>query len=147
MSQQVQDFFSNVLKSESEVHEDLGGNALLLAEQPQQQVLGADIVVIEVARLLDRVLDHLLGARRLGQLAGGADLGAGLDKFLDFEADLAEIDVEILEDIGGDAGAFLDQSQKDVLGADVLVVEPLRLLAENLAVKPHRGVSILTQHQ
>jgi len=37
MSQQVQDFFPDVLESEAEVHENLGGNALLLAKQPSSR--------------------------------------------------------------------------------------------------------------
>ena len=58
--------------------------------------------------------------------------GPGLDDLLDFQADLAQVDVEVLEDVGGDAGAFLDQAQQDVLGADVLVVEALGLLVGQL---------------
>ena len=36
--------------------------------------------------------------------------------------------IEVLEHVGSDAGALLDQPEQDVLGADVLVVEPLGLL-------------------
>src|SRR5262249_12224557 len=130
--QQVQDFLADVFEAQAEVHQDLGGDALLLAQESQQQVLGADVVVAEVARLLDGVLDDLLGPRRLRQLAGRADLGARLDELLDLQADLAEVDVEVLQHVGGDAGALLDQAQEDVLRADVLVVEPLRLLVGQL---------------
>ena len=58
--------------------------------------------------------------------------GPGLDDLLDLQADLAQVDVEVLQDVGGDAGAFLDQAQQDVLGADVLVVEALGLLVGQL---------------
>ena len=58
--------------------------------------------------------------------------GPGLDDLLDLQADLAQVDVEVLQDIGGDADPFLDQAQQDVLGADVLVVEALRLLVGQL---------------
>ena len=97
-------------------------------EQAEQQVLGADVVVVEVAGLLDRVLDHLLGPRRLGQLAHRHHVGAALDELLDLEADLAQVDVQVLQHVGADAAAFLDQAEQDVLGADVLVVEALGLL-------------------
>ena len=130
--QQVQDFLAHVFQLEAEVHEDLGGHAFLLAQQAQQQVFGADVVVVEVACLLDGVLDDLLGPRRLGQLAHGDHVGPGLDDLLDLQADLAQVDVEVLQDVGGDAGAFLDQAEQDVLGADVLVVEALRLLVGQL---------------
>ena len=58
--------------------------------------------------------------------------GPGLDDLLDLQADLAQVDVEVFQDVGGDARAFLDQAQEDVLGADVLVVEALGLLVGQL---------------
>ena len=130
--QQVQDFLADVFELQAQVHQHLGGDALLLAEQAEQQVLGADVVVVEVAGLLDRVLDDLLGPRRLRQLAHGDHVRAGLDDLLDLQADLAQVDVEVLQHVGGDAGAFLDQAEQDVLGADVLVVEALGLLVGQL---------------
>ena len=58
--------------------------------------------------------------------------GPGLDDLLDLQPDLAQVDVQVLEDVGGDARAFLDEAEEDVLGADVLVVEALRLLVGEL---------------
>ena len=58
--------------------------------------------------------------------------GPALDELLDLQADLAQVDVEVLQHVGGDAGAFLDQAQQDVLGADVFVVEALGLLIGQL---------------
>ena len=58
--------------------------------------------------------------------------GPGLDDLLDLEADLAQVDVEVLQDVGGDAAALLDQAEQDVFGADVLVVEALGLLVGQL---------------
>ena len=72
----------------AEVHQHLGGDAFLLAQQAQEQVLGADVVVVEAAGLLDGVLDDLLGARGVGELAHGDHVGAALDDLLDLEADL-----------------------------------------------------------
>ena len=65
----------------------------MLAQQAEQQVLGADVVVVEASRLLDCVFDHLLGARGLGQFAHRDHVRAGLDELLDLEADLAQVDV------------------------------------------------------
>ena len=42
---------------------------------------------------------------------------------------LKKEDFQILEDVGGDARPFLDQTQEDVLRADMLVVSALRFLA------------------
>jgi hypothetical protein len=45
---------------------------------------------------------------------------------------MRQVDVEVLQDIGRHAGTFFDQAQKDMLGADILVVEALRLLIGEL---------------
>jgi len=84
------------------------------AQQAEQQVLGADVVVVEVARLLNRVFDDLLGPRGLGQLPHRDHLGAGsgLDDLLDFQADFAEVDVEVLQHVGRDPRPFLHQSEQ-----------------------------------
>jgi len=116
----------------AQVDQDLGRHPLLLAEQPQQDVLGADVVVIEVAGLLHRIFDHLLGPRRLRELAHRDHVGAALDELLDLHPDLPQVDVEVFQHVGGDATALLDQTEEDVLGADVLMVEPLGLLVGQL---------------
>ena len=48
MPEQVEDFLANFLELESQVHEHLGGDALLLTQQTQQDVLGTDVVVAEL---------------------------------------------------------------------------------------------------
>ena len=58
--------------------------------------------------------------------------GPGLDDLLDLVADLPQVDVQILQDVGGDAASLLDQAEQDVFGADVLVVEALGLLVRQL---------------
>ena len=95
-------------------------------------MLGAHVVVVQVPSLLHRVLDHLLRARRLRQLAHRDHVRAALDELLDLQADLAKIDVEVLQHVGRDPAAFLDQTQEDVLGADIFVIEPLRFLVGQL---------------
>ena len=44
-------------------------------------------------------------------------------------ADGFEIETEFVEDIDGDALAEFDQAEQDVFGADVVVVETIRLFA------------------
>ncbi len=103
-------------------------------------MLGADVVVVKIAGLFHRVFDDLLGARRLRQLAHGDHVWSRLDELLDLEADLAQIDVEVLQHVGGDAGAFFDEAQQHVFGADVFVVEALRLLVGELHHLAGRGL-------
>ena len=127
-AEKVEDLLADLLQLQAEVHEDLGGHAVLLAEQAEQEVLRPHVVVVQVPRLLDGVLDDLLGPRRLRELAHRHHLGSALDQLLHLQAHLAEIDVQVLEDVGADAGALLHQTQEDVLRPDVLVVEALGFL-------------------
>lgn len=100
----------------------------MLAEEPEEDVLGADIVVVEIAGFFDRVLDDFFGTRGLWEFAHGDHFWAGADEAFDFEADLSEVDFEVFEDIGADAAAFFDETKQDMLGADVFVVEALCFL-------------------
>ena len=87
------------------------------------------VVVPEVPGLLHGELEDLLRARREGKLAHRHHGGTGLDDLLHLHADLVQVDPHVLEDVGGDAAALLNEAEEDVLRAEVLVVEPLRLLA------------------
>ena len=147
--QQVQDFFAHVFQFESQVHQNLGSHAFLFAEQPEKQVFGADVIVREVAGFLDRILDHLLGPRRMRKATHHDLLAARtvLNDLLHFQANLAQVDVEVLENVGGHTRAFLHETEQNVLGPDVLVVEPLSFLVGQLHDLPgsvgeafiHRG--------
>ena len=55
-------------------------------------------------------------------MAGGGGLSLA-DDLLDLLADGFERDVQRLEGLGGDTLAFVDRSEQDVLGPDVVVVE------------------------
>ena len=121
------DLVADLLGVGVEVEQDAGGDALVLTHQAEQDVLGADVVVAERERLAQRQLEHLLGARREGDLAGG-DLLAGADDPDHLRADALDGDVEGLEHAGGQALLLAKQAEQDVLGADVVVLEGPRLL-------------------
>ena len=55
------DLGADALDGDVERLEDAGGEALLLAQQPEQDVLGADVVVLERAGLFLREDDYLPG--------------------------------------------------------------------------------------
>ena len=55
-----------------EFHEHLRGDAFAFANQPEQDVLSADVVVSELQRLAQRELKDLLGARRERDVARGS---------------------------------------------------------------------------
>ena len=94
-------------------------------------MLGADVGVVQLARLGHRELEHLLGARRIRQLAQRDGRLALADGLLDPLVDLLQIDVQVGEHGRGDALALADQAEEDVLGADVVVLEADRLLARH----------------
>ena len=109
----------------AQLHEHLRGDALALADEAEEDVLGADVVVAELQRLAQRQLEHLLGARREGDVTRRRR-AALADDLLDLGAHGLERDAERLERLGGDALALVDQAEQDVLGADVVVVEQAR---------------------
>jgi len=120
--QQLDDLLADPVEVGPQLDEDLGGDALALADQTQQDVLGADVVVAELQRLAQRQLQHLLRPWREGDVPAGGLLALA-DDLLDLAADSLERDPERLEGLGGDAFALVDEAEQNVLGADVVVVE------------------------
>src|SRR3712207_9387583 len=88
------------------------GDALALTDEPEQDVLGADVVVAELQRLAQRQLEDLLGTRGEGDVAGRGLLALA-DDLLDLLADPLERDAEGLERLGGDALALVDQRSEE----------------------------------
>jgi hypothetical protein len=110
-----------------EVEQDACRDPLVLAHEPEQDVLGAYVVVSQAQCLAQRELEHLLGARRERDLPG-RDLLTGADDAHHLCAHTLDGDVQALEDAGRQTLLLAEQSQQDVLGADVVVLEGARLL-------------------
>ena len=62
--EQLDDLLADAREVGAELHEDLRGDAFAFADQAEEDVLGADVVVAELQRLAQRELEHLLRARR-----------------------------------------------------------------------------------
>ena len=127
LRQDPDDLVADLVEVDAERLEDAGGDPLALADEAEEQVLRADVVVAEAARLVDRELDDPLGARRQADLADDRAIAATDDE-LDRRPHLGQLDVHVLEDARGDALALADEAEEQVLRADVVVVEPLRLV-------------------
>ena len=112
-----------------EVPQHQRGDPLALADEAQQQVLGADVVVAQRARLGDGVLQHLLGLGGEGDLAGRRELGPHRHDLLDLGLHGRDIDVQLLQDGDGQPVALADEAQQQMLGADEVVAQPDGLLA------------------
>src|SRR5207244_3137973 len=97
------DLLPDFFQFEAEVHEDLRGDSIVFPQKSKQKMFRAYVVVVEVPSFLDGILDDFLRSRRLRQLAHGDHVRAALDELFDLEANFAQIDVEVLQDVSADA--------------------------------------------
>ena len=111
----------------AELGQDLGGHALALSQQAEQNVLGADVIVAQLEGLAQGELEHLLGPGGEGDVTGGGGLALA-DDLDDLGAHGVQGDVHRLQRLGGHALALVDEAEEEVLGADVIVVERARLV-------------------
>src|SRR4051794_28260086 len=129
--QHADDLVADLFRVGVEVEQDARSDTLVLANEAEQDVLRADVVVTKAQRLAQRELEDLLGPGGERDLAGG-DLLAGSDDADDLGADPLDGDVERLEDTRGKPFFLTKKAEQDVLGADVVVLERSRfLLREN----------------
>src|SRR5690606_25390355 len=113
--EQLDDLLAHAVEVGAELHEHLGGDALTLADEAEQDVLGADVAVAELQRLAQAQLEHLLGARGERDVAGRLLLPL-TDDVLHLFAHRVERDAERLERLGGNALTLVDEAEQDVLG-------------------------------
>ncbi len=125
--EQLEDGIADAIEIRSELDEHRGGDALTFADEAEQDVLGADVVVVHLQRLAQRELEHLLGARGERHVTGGRLL-AVTDDLLNLLTHRVEGDPERFEGLRGDALTFVDEAQQDVFRADVAVIQQLRLI-------------------
>src|SRR5437588_4132829 len=76
--------------------------------------------------------ENFLHPRRVGNVADDFCLRTRADLFLHFHSYGLEIESHFLEDIDRDTLAELDQSEQQMLGADIIVVEAVGLFASEL---------------
>jgi hypothetical protein len=88
----------------------MGGDPFTFNEQPQQQMLGAYVVMSNPAGFLEGDLDNLLDTRRRDDLLDDDPLVAG-DNRLYRLTDLADLDSEVIEDFCGQPITFAEQAQ------------------------------------
>ena len=125
--EELDDLLAHARQVGAELHEHLRGDAFAFADQPEEDVLGADVVVAELECFAQRQLEHLLGARRERDVTRRR-LTTVTDDLFHLGSDRLERDAERLERLGRDAFALVDQPEEDVLRADVVVVEQARFL-------------------
>src|SRR3989442_9326882 len=97
--------------------------ALALVQEPEQQVLRADVTMAELPRLVDRELDDLLRARRERDLAPRGRAIPAADRELDAGANLRQLYTEGIEGPRRHTFTLADQAEKEMLDPDVVVVQ------------------------
>ncbi len=120
--EKLDDRLAHLVQFGPELLQHLGGHALALADQAEEDVLGADVVVAQLQGLAQRQLEDLLGSRGEGDVAAGG-LRPLADDLHHLGAHRLQADAHAFEGPGGDAFALVDEAEEDVLGADVVVVE------------------------
>src|SRR5205807_2728942 len=123
LSERGDDLVPHLFKRNAKRLEDAGRDPLALAYEAEEQVLGADVAVAELAGFIDRELDDLLGARRKRDLAWRCGRIAAANDELDGGAHLRELYAERVKDPRGDTLAFAHQAEEEMLRSDVVVVE------------------------
>ena len=126
----LEDFVAGTFDIDFQALEDAGGDAFALAEQAEQDVLGADVGMVEALGLLAGQRENFLHARGVGDVADHLGFGAAADLFFDLHAHGLHVETHLLQHVDGNTLAELDQAEEQVLGPDVIVVETGRPLYE-----------------
>ncbi len=126
------DLLAHALAVDAELEEHARRHPLALANEAEQQMLGADVVVAEEPRLLDGELEDAFGARRERDLAHGERAARGLHHVLYRLLYLLGVHLEARKHLGRDPLAEAQDAEQEMLGADVLVLQPVRLVASEI---------------
>ncbi len=126
-------FLQNLLAGLFDVHikilENARCDAVPFTEQAQQNVLGADVGMVEGLGLLLSEGEHLLYPGRVGDVPHHLLIGARANLLFHFEAHRVEVEAELLQHVHSHDLPQLDEPKQEVFGADDVVVKPVGLLA------------------
>ncbi len=147
-SEDAQRLGAGGVQIDARIGQHLRRNPFFFAEKTEQEVFSPNVAVVELASLAHGELEHFLGARGIRQIGAGRLTGFPfLDRLLDFLLDVVQLDAQVLEHRRGDALTFADQSEKNVLRPDVLVVEACRLFASHREHLSHSLGEVVAVHR
>jgi hypothetical protein len=92
------------------------------ADQRQQQVLGADELVLEAGQFAFRLLQDAAEPRREAGVGRAVGLGELVQQLLDVGAHDGRIDLQLAQDVGHDAARLRDQRRQQVLRIDLRMI-------------------------
>jgi len=127
--QQLDDVLAHGVEAHPLFHEDRRRHRSLLAEDPQKEVLGADVVMEQAVGFFCRKLQNALGFRAERDFDRGGDLLAEDRAAFDFLADVLERQMRASEDPAGKPLALANQSEQEVLGLNRNAAELTGLVA------------------
>ena len=98
------------------------GRSAGFADQRQQQMLGADELVLEAGQLAFGLLQDAAETRREAGVGRAVGLGQLVQQLLRVGADHARVDLQLAQDVGHDAARLRDQRRQEVLRIDLRMV-------------------------
>ncbi len=126
-AQVIDDQLARSEQVHTEAPEDLAADPFLLADEAEEKVLAADIIVAEQPRFLYGIFEHFLGAGGEGDIAEGEGVAARGEVALHFHAHLVDVNARLAQDRHRDAVLLAEGAQQNVLRTEVIVLEPFRL--------------------
>ena len=126
--ERLDDRLAHLFRIDVEILKDARRLALPFTQNRQQQVFGADEVVVHRRRLPRRQHQHPLEPGRERQCARGLGLTADAAALLHLDSKLLEIEPERFEHVHRDTFVECENAQQKMFGADIVVIEPFRLL-------------------
>jgi hypothetical protein len=120
--EQLDDRLPNLVQLGAELLEDLSGDALTLADETEQDVLGSYVIVTQLQSFAQGKLENFLGTRREGNVPawGLRPLADDLDYL---RSHRLKADSKALQAARGDSLALMDKTKEDVLGPYVIVIK------------------------
>ena len=121
-------FFADGGKAQAALVQDFRGEALLFAQQAQQQVLGADVLVIQALGFLGAIRQHALAFVAEGQIHRSGNLLANGGVAFDLLANGFHGRVRPQETVGQRL-VLPQQAQQQMFGLDIRAAELAGLVA------------------
>ena len=145
LAEQLLDVLADALQAHPLFHQDGGRDGALFAQDAEQQVLGADVVVQQPIGFVGGELQHALrlGAER--NLDRGRDLLAEDRAALDFLADTLERQVRARKDAARQPLALANQAEEQMLGLNRDAAELAGLIAGE-EENPSRPFRVAFEH-
>src|SRR5215475_14355889 len=106
--QQLDNLLAHAVEISAKPDKHLGRDAFALADQPEQDVLGADVIVTKLQCFTQRQLKDLLGPRRERDMPGRSLLALS-DDLLDLLPHGLEADTKRFKCLSSDALALVDE--------------------------------------